>query len=253
MEPLPVITGIISNEEQWIRLSTTSAYIDGKGKTISDAEVIVSDGINSYVLHESFIDKGLYIPMSEISIKQDSEYKLTVRADFAGNGIKEEYHAASKVARTPELDSVTVQVTRMFDDLLWFVQINFQDVNHPNSYLCRVYVNNVPDIAFDAYEIFDNRYGQGEYMSHKLIKVVFEHPFTEEKIQIGDVIRVNFSGITKDYFNFLYSAMKEVGGGNPLFSGPPANVKGNISNGALGVFTVYLSSSLSVVITDIYD
>jgi hypothetical protein len=31
-------------------------------------------------------------------------------------------------------------------------------------------------------------------------------------------------------------------GSNPLFSGPPANVKGNISNGAIGFFAAYTTS-----------
>lgn len=253
MELTPVITGVISNEEQWVRLSTTSAYLNGgEGKAISNANVTVSDGVASYVFQESIEEKGLYVLFSPITINSNLEYKLSVEADFDGDGVKQEFYATSKVAPTPQLDSITMQVMRMFDDLFWFVQINYQDVPQLNSYLCRTFVNDILDVGLESYDIFDNRYGQGDYMGHKLVAVLFERPLSEDKIQVGDVIKVSFSGITKEYFDFLYSAKSETGGKNPIFDGPPANVRGNISDGALGMFTVYKAYSLSVVVADVY-
>ena len=251
MEPAPVITGIISNEEQWVRLSTTSAYLNGESNTISNASVVVTDGMNSYTFQESLLEKGLYIVFPEISVKQHAEYKLKVEADFYGNGVRQEFYASSKVAATPQLDSITMQAMRMFDDIFWFVQVNYQEVSSSNSYLCRTFVNDDLEVGLDSYEIFDNRYGLGIYIYHKVVAVLFERPLTDEKVQVGDVVKVAFSGITKEYFDFLYSAKKETEGKNPIFSGPPANVKGNISNGALGMFTVYQSRSLSVSITSL--
>lgn len=253
MNPVPVITGVISDEEQWVKLSTTSAYLDGKGNVISDALVVVSDGINSHILQESLEEKGLYKSLYPIIINPSLEYELNVQADFTGDGVSKAYAATSKVAPTPQLDSLSIQVMRAFDDLFWFIQVSYQDVSEPNSYLCRVFVNEVLDVGMSSYSIFDNRYGQGSYMAHKLVTVLLERPLSEEKIQVGDHIRVSFSGITKEYFDFLYSAKKETGEKNPIFSGPPANVKGNISNGALGMFTVYQTCSLSVTISDAWS
>ena len=42
--------------------------------------------------------------------------------------------------------------------------------------------------------------------------------------------------ISKDYLDFITGLLTESGGGGSPFDGPPANVKGNINNGALGFF-----------------
>ncbi len=252
MPTTPVVSGIVSNEEQWVRLSTTSGYLNGEGTAISGADVTVADGERVYAFRELPEEKGLYRPIQRIMVHPNREYKLNVQADFVGDGIKQEYTASSTVAPTPMLDSITMQVMRSFDDLFWFIQINYQDVPHENSYLCRVFVNDMLDVGLTSYNIYDNRYGYGDYIEHKLIAVLYERPFSDEKVQIGDRVKVSFSGIAKDYFSFLYSAQNETGGRNPIFSGPPANVKGNISNGALGIFTAYQTSWLAVTITDIW-
>jgi hypothetical protein len=54
------------------------------------------------------------------------------------------------------------------------------------------------------------------------------------------------SGITKEYYDFLYQA--QMAGFNiPFFTGPPANVKGNITHGAVGFFAAYSNSRASKV------
>ena len=253
MKPTPVITGIISNEEQWVKLSTTSAYLgESEGTAISGATVTVSDGITSFLFQELSGEKGLYLSSTKIAVATGAKLKLNVQADFTGNGTEQEYTAVAEVAPTPQLDSITMLVVGSFGDLFWLVQVNYQDVSHENSYLCRVYVNNMLDMGLNSYSIFDNRFGYGSYIERKMVAVLYERPFSSDKVQVGDEVKVSFSGITKDYFNFLYSAEEETGGRNPMFSGPPANVNGNISNGALGMFTAYQTSTLSVAIVDVW-
>jgi hypothetical protein len=47
---------------------------------------------------------------------------------------------------------------------------------------------------------------------------------------LGDTVTLEMKSINKGYYDFLNSLFSEVfGAGNP-FSGPPANVKGNIVN-----------------------
>jgi len=250
MEPKPVVVGVFSNEEQWVQLSTSSDYLNGEARLISDAEVVVSDGHRDYTLKESPDEKGLYKYWQNIPINPNYTYRLSVQADFDGSGIRQQYSAVSEVAPSPMLDSLSIQVIKSFNDFFWFVHVNYQEVAELNSYLCRTYVNGMLDVGLRSYSIFDNRYTRSEYMLHKLISVLHERPFSDEKVQVGDTINVSFSGITKEYYDFLYGAMEEVDRRNPLFSGPPTNVKGNISNGALGMFTVYIASSISLVIAD---
>ena len=61
----------------------------------------------------------------------------------------------------------------------------------------------------------------------------------EEVLEPGDIVTVEMNSIGEEYANFLWDAQSEISGSNPLFSGPPANVKGNINNGAIGFFAAY--------------
>ncbi len=60
-----------------------------------------------------------------------------------------------------------------------------------------------------------------------------------EVIRVGDTITFQGCSITEDYYNFIITLQSETGFQTPLFSGPPANVKSNINNGAVGFFAAY--------------
>jgi len=61
---------------------------------------------------------------------------------------------------------------------------------------------------------------------------------------------MNNQRINREYNDFLSDAQIELQGSNPLFSGPPANVKGNISNGAFGFFSAYSATRSYAIVTD---
>ena len=60
-----------------------------------------------------------------------------------------------------------------------------------------------------------------------------------EAVVKGDTVGAEIDGIGKAYFDFILNAQSELQGSNPLFGGPPANIKGNISNGGFGFFSAY--------------
>ena len=63
-----------------------------------------------------------------------------------------------------------------------------------------------------------------------------------------DTILVETRSLSRNYYNFLVTFMLETvwnqGGG----AGPPANIKGNISNGALGYFSAHSVSRNSAIV-----
>jgi hypothetical protein len=61
----------------------------------------------------------------------------------------------------------------------------------------------------------------------------------------GDKITFELNSITRDYYDFISSAQSEIFGSNPMFGGPPANVRTNLNNGALGIFTATTFLSVS--------
>jgi len=58
---------------------------------------------------------------------------------------------------------------------------------------------------------------------------------------------VELSAITKEYFDFI-NQVKQAGFSIPFFTGPPANVQGNVSNEGVGFFAAYSSSFAKKVI-----
>jgi hypothetical protein len=68
-----------------------------------------------------------------------------------------------------------------------------------------------------------------------------------EKLRPGDVIKFQACSVTEGYANFIWEVQDEVSFNTPLFSGPPANVFGNLSNGAVGYFTTYPVLYASIV------
>jgi hypothetical protein len=76
----------------------------------------------------------------------------------------------------------------------------------------------------------------------------FDQGEEKEMLVSGDEITVELNTITKEHAGFIWDAQSELWGSNPLFSGPPANVKGNINNGAIGFFSAYSLSRASAIV-----
>jgi hypothetical protein len=57
------------------------------------------------------------------------------------------------------------------------------------------------------------------------------------------------SSIDEVFYKYVIALQGETRTSIPLFSGPPANLPGNISNGALGYFTAFSNSYGSIIFT----
>lgn len=72
-------------------------------------------------------------------------------------------------------------------------------------------------------------------------------PFFIQTYLLNDSVRVKFSHISKDSYDF-YSTLQEVEGQNPS-STAPANPTSNFSNGAIGNFGAFSTFDTTIVIT----
>jgi hypothetical protein len=70
----------------------------------------------------------------------------------------------------------------------------------------------------------------------------------DQDFQEGDILTLEMSGITKEYYKFIVAVQRENREQYPLFSGPPANARGNISNNALGFFPAFSVSYRSYIV-----
>jgi hypothetical protein len=70
----------------------------------------------------------------------------------------------------------------------------------------------------------------------------------EDQASVGDTIELELSSIPEDYCALYLGSQDASGLNSPLFSGPPANVRTNISNGAIGYFSAYSTVRTRTVI-----
>ena len=94
--------------------------------------------------------------------------------------------------------------------------------------------------------VSDDKFFNGSYMNGvNVIYINDEHKW--ESITAGDTVMLQMSGITKEYYDFL-NQVAQSGFNIPFFTGPPANIKGNVTNGGVGFFAAYSSSFAKCVV-----
>jgi hypothetical protein len=69
-----------------------------------------------------------------------------------------------------------------------------------------------------------------------------------QAVHPGDTVTLQLDCIDQTYYDFIAGARLEIVGNYPIFSGPPANLKTNLTNGAFGIFTAYQVLRASVVL-----
>jgi hypothetical protein len=91
--------------------------------------------------------------------------------------------------------------------------------------------------------VTDDRLVDDMYIMGAWVTFVPEYEFKP-----GDTVTLITSSITKEYYDFIIELQTEIGYKDPLFSGPPANVSTNLTNGAVGYFSAYPSAYTHYVI-----
>ena len=266
-EPKLVVEGIIEGGQQptvyltrsldfFSRISTEEL----KGSFVRDAQVTISDGVNTELLKEYQIrvsgDTLLYyysIDTANGRIGMLGElghsYQLNIKAD--GN----EYNATTTIpypAKT--LDSLYYRIADISGDTSKVILFGrFTDPPGYGNYIR--YFTNVngglyrPGLA----SVFDDQVVDGKQYNLQIEQGVdrntdidFENYSYFDK---GDIISVKFCNIDKATYDFWRTMEYSYASiGNPFSS--PTKVIGNISNGALGYFGGYAVQYASIIIPE---
>lgn len=188
------------------------------GATVS----IRDDEGNSEIL--TMTEPGLYVTQNTEGV-QGRTYYLEIEAEG------ELYEAESILPPKGRLDSVLYSYV---DDLNivpeegYYLRFYAQDNGEQKDfYLTQLYQNDslYTDGAL-PYLLFDDRFAQGQYIPGFLV------PFP---LDSGKLVRLSFSTLTEDAYDFYFSLVQQAGSGSP-FGAPPSNLPNNISNGAVGFF-----------------
>ena len=260
---VPVIYGTITNQNirQQIQVSSSSAYFDKEmNKRISKAIVTLKEDSGmvskSYALTQDSVGSGIYATKDPMMGKPGWNYRLSVVMDFNNDGSDEEYTAECNMPKALKVDSFNISKKKVGEYTLYSLNISAQDDGDvENYYMGKYSINGVWYNKISKYIAFNDVSLNGEYVKNLSVwnfnDVADKSKFSDDDakdmifMSSGDSMVVEFSNISKAYYNFINECASQKNGSNPMFGGPPDNISTNISNGARGFFTAYAVSSMS--------
>ena len=249
-----VVEGYVTTDTaaHWVKLTTTSDYFYNRpAPVVSGATVTIDDGDQVRYLTETDSLPGTYFTESGFYGIPGRTYTLDIRnVDVNGDGVEEEYRASSELNPVNPIDSVKLRYFSAFGSSGYEVQVWAQDPPRRDWYSFRVHKNGVlltdtlSEMIVQNDDFFNGNYTYG------ITSQFLSNDKPDEVVAAGDTITFEIDGITKDYYQFILEAQSQVYGQTPLFSGPPTNIRTNLSNGAIGYFTAWSAAYSSTVATE---
>lgn len=247
-----VVDGTIGSDTGIYRVTLTRSadyFSNEPVPKVVDAAVTLYDGSNTVLLHETQKGiSGIYETNSDFTGSTGKTYTLKVdlAEPIAGNSTVE---ATSYLPTVTRLDSISTEFQPDWgSEGVWTIKLYAQEpANEVNYYLFNFYRNGrLMTDTITKKVVSDDKFYNGSYMNGVAV-IYLNNENSWETIYPGDTIILQMSGITKEYYNFI-DQVRQSGFNLPFFTGPPANVEGNISNGGIGFFAAYSSSFATTVV-----
>lgn len=248
-----VVEGNVTSDTMthWIRLSETSDYFHNQvAPAVTGARVSVDDGVSVHLLTESDTLPGWYFTSPDYHGIPGRTYTLRIgNVDIDKDGEPEDYSAASTMNPVNSLDSIKIE---WFDTFFTGYQVRIWawDSPQPDWYAFKVRKNGIL-LTDTLYEMIvqSDEFFNGNY-TYGIPSQFLSTDKPDEVVEVGDTITFEINGITEEYYNYVIEAQSQVFPQTPLFSGPPANIRTNIDNGAIGFFEAYSVNYSSTIATE---
>jgi len=198
---------------------------------------ISDDAGNNYPMTE--VEPGKYATSPLFAAIPGRTYTLLIELAEEINGHKT-YMSSSEVNTIYPIDSIGLVFQPDWGEKGFYeVTCYYQDPPTKDFYMFNIFKNGelLTDTIRNRF-VSDDAFYNGNYTNGIGVGYL-DQSYEREVLHAGDIITFQGCNITEEYFNFVVTLQTETGFQTPLFSGPPANVKSNISNGAVGFFTAY--------------
>lgn len=233
--PKLVVDALVTDKPNWswVNLTLSSAF-DSKlaPRVVNNAIVIIRD---EYGLIDTFqyFDLGYYFRTDNWRGIVGRKYFLEIQYDG------ELYEACSEMLPVPQLDSINYRYGYNAESgrTGYFISAFFQEPAEINNYYRWLYYRN-DSLAWTNEYISTDQLFSGQYVKG--------YEFGR-KARLGDTVRIEQYSLQPEAYEFIRQLKEQKSFGN-LFDTPPANVKGNISNGGIGLFMVSAVSSKEIVV-----
>ena len=248
-----VVQGAVTSDSVRHRvfLTTTSDYFSNMpSPRVSGAQVELSFSNQRITLGENPFLPGLYETPVAFRGEVGTTYVLEIsQVDVDGDGQNEEYRAESTMPGGAELDDVALRyfsspIVNGYQVLMWASH----PVEQKDLFGFRIRKNGVLITdSLASYTVFsDDLFDSGYLPGFPVGFLSDDEP--RERVFPGDTVTFELESIDQAYYDFVTDAQLEIIGNIPLFSGPAANIKSNISNGGAGIFAAYSILRASTVL-----
>lgn len=217
--------------------ASSSYFYNEPAPMVSGAQLSITDGTHTFGLKED--SAGVYHTEPSVYGIAGQTYTLHITLAKAIGGYTD-YTAVSKLNPIVPLDSVSLLFHPDWaKNGIWEVKCYVQEPPTIDFYRFLILRNSVLlTDTLNEWFVTDDKFFNGNYTNGATVAYL-QQASANEGLSPGDTVSVEVNSIGKEYFDFISEAQTELRGSNPLFSGPPANVKGNIDNGAIGFFAAY--------------
>jgi hypothetical protein len=236
-----VVYGTITTDttQQYIELSATSSYYYNEAPPpVTGASLEISDDHgNTESLTE--VEPGKYATTPLFFVVPGRTYTLRIELAQAING-HSSYMATSGVNTIYPIDSIGLVYQPDWGEKGFYeVTCYYQDRPSKDFYMFNIFKNGVllTDTIRERF-VTDDAFFNGNYTNGIGVGYL-DQSKESEVLNVGDTVTFQGCDITEEYYDFVVTLQTETGYQNPMFSGPPANVTSNISDGAVGFFTAY--------------
>ncbi|MBN1253155.1 MAG: DUF4249 domain-containing protein [Bacteroidales bacterium] len=231
-----VVEGSITTEQKshTVKLSRTTDYFSNQATPKElGAKLSISDDENIFYLTDDDND-GIYITDENVKGQAGKTYRLDIELE---NG--EKYFAESFLKPIFPMDSLKYEYKKSdfpFDENYYYSIYLY--VQEPPSigdyYQWELYINGIHDSdTLRNKTIVSDEMVNGVYISKWPVYVIPDYKILNDT----NMVKIQMLSISKEAYDFELALILETDYSGSNFSGPPANIPTNISNGALGFFS----------------
>ncbi|MDD2437860.1 MAG: DUF4249 domain-containing protein [Massilibacteroides sp.] len=260
-DPALVIYGNITDtlSYQSVSISRSVPYFASQeNSAVSGAKVTITTSDNQiWSLYEDEQSKGLYQTEELKAGKPGETYHLRVEYDFDDGGDLELYEATTTMLPPFTMDSVKIKTIEDMGFNVFTVNVYAQEPEGEDFYISKYYVKDTLATKLNYYGLMKDQLIDGQTLNGLMVYYfanmaeIEDYQEDDRKyytfITSGDEVTIEFCRVEKGFFNFVEQAQDVKYGENPMFGGPPSNIQGNISNGAVGYFTAFSPSQLKAI------
>jgi hypothetical protein len=231
-----VVQGSITNEFKRHEIKLTRSaeyYFNQPALPETGAMVSISDGDTTMYLFDDQ-NIGVYQTVDSCSGKIGHQYTLTIQTQDGSV-----YTSADEIRDINPMDSIKYEYIKSempFDDKYYY-NINIYAKENPklgNYYQWEVYFDDRHVTDTLRLKIFvDDAMVNGSYISNWTVYRIQEDKLKNDTTELT----LQMLSISKEKYEFYSAILFETDYSGGPFSGPPANIPSNISNGALGFFS----------------